>query len=82
MFPAEQMSPAVLKAWSAVLPPGTGVIPVGGVTPQTAADWLAAGAAGVALGSAIFSPSRRPSLVTDALIGCSRLLAVAKEVAR
>jgi 2-dehydro-3-deoxyphosphogalactonate aldolase len=75
MFPAEQMSPAVLKAWRAVLPPGTGLIPVGGVTPDTAADWLAAGAAGVALGSAIFSPSRRPSLAADALIGCSRLLA-------
>ncbi len=82
MFPAEQMSPAVLKAWSAVLPPGTGLVPVGGVTPDTAADWLIAGAAGVALGSAIFSPSRRPSLAADALVGCSRLLAAAKKTAR
>ena len=49
MFPAEQMSPAVLKAWRAVLPPGTGLILVGGVTPDTAVDWLAAGAVGVAL---------------------------------
>jgi 2-dehydro-3-deoxyphosphogalactonate aldolase len=82
MFPAEQMSPAVLKAWRAVLPPGTGLIPVGGVTPDTAADWLAAGAAGVAIGSAIYSSSREPRLASDALIGCSRLLAVAKEAAR
>jgi 2-dehydro-3-deoxyphosphogalactonate aldolase len=75
MFPAEQMSPAVLKAWRAVLPPGTGLVPVGGITPDNAAGWLAAGAVGVALGSAIFNPSRRPSLAADALIGCSRLLA-------
>jgi 2-dehydro-3-deoxyphosphogalactonate aldolase len=78
MFPAEQMSPAVLKAWRAVLPPGTGLIPVGGVTPGTGADWLAAGAAGIALGSAIFNPSRRPSLSAEALAGCSRLLAGAR----
>jgi 2-dehydro-3-deoxyphosphogalactonate aldolase len=74
MFPAEQMSPAVLKAWRAVLPPGTALIPVGGVTPETATDWLAAGAAGVALGSAIYSSSREPAVATEALIGCSRLL--------
>jgi len=78
MFPAEQMSPAVLKAWRAVLPPGTGLVPVGGVTPDTAADWLAAGAAGVALGSSIFSPSRRPSLAAAALEGCSRMLVRAR----
>jgi 2-dehydro-3-deoxyphosphogalactonate aldolase len=75
MFPAEQMSPAVLKAWRAVLPPGTALIPVGGVTPETAPSWLDAGAAGVALGSALYSPSRQPRLAADALVGCSRLIA-------
>ena len=71
MFPAEQMSPAVLKAWRAVLPPGTALIPVGGVTPETAPAWLAAGAAGVALGSALYSPSRQPRLAAAALAGCA-----------
>ncbi|HEX3218222.1 MAG TPA: 2-dehydro-3-deoxy-6-phosphogalactonate aldolase [Aestuariivirgaceae bacterium] len=75
MVPAEQMSPAVLKAWRAVLPPGTALIPVGGVTPETAPSWLDAGAAGVALGSALYSPSRQPRLAADALVGCSRLIA-------
>lgn len=75
MFPAEQMSPAVLKAWRAVLPPGTALIPVGGVTPETAPAWLAAGAAGVALGSALYSPSRHPRLAAAALAGCASLLA-------
>ena len=75
MFPAEQMSPAVLKAWRAVLPPGTALIPVGGVTPETAPAWLDAGAAGVALGSALYSPSRQPRLAAAALAGCARLLA-------
>jgi 2-dehydro-3-deoxyphosphogalactonate aldolase len=75
MFPAEQMSPTVLKAWRAVLPPGTALVPVGGVTPETASAWLDAGAAGVALGSALYNPSRQPRLAADALVGCSRLLA-------
>src|SRR5262245_36425218 len=75
MFPAEQMSPAVLKAWRAVLPPGTPLIPVGGVSPDTAPAWLDAGAAGVAMGSALYSPSRQPRLAADVLIACSRLLA-------
>jgi hypothetical protein len=34
MFPAEQLSPAVLKAWRAVLPRGTLVFPVGGIRPD------------------------------------------------
>jgi 2-dehydro-3-deoxyphosphogalactonate aldolase len=75
MFPAEQMSPVVLKAWRAVLPSGTELVPVGGITPETAPAWLAAGAAGVALGSALYNPSRQPRLAADALVGCSRLLA-------
>ena len=30
-FPAEAIPPAVLKAWLAVLPPGTRIVPVGGI---------------------------------------------------
>lgn len=56
LFPAEASSPAVLGAMRAVLPPGTRVLPVGGVTPEAMAPWRAAGAAGFGLGSALYKP--------------------------
>jgi 2-dehydro-3-deoxyphosphogalactonate aldolase len=56
LFPAEAASPAVVKAMLAVLPKGTRVLPVGGVSPDTMAPWQAAGAAGFGLGSALYKP--------------------------
>jgi 2-dehydro-3-deoxyphosphogalactonate aldolase len=56
LFPAETLGPATLKAWRAVLPRDTPLVPVGGVTPENVAAWRAAGAAGLGLGSAIYSP--------------------------
>ncbi|SOB78824.1 2-keto-3-deoxy-phosphogalactonate aldolase [Sphingomonas guangdongensis] len=56
LFPAEASSPAVLRAMRAVLPPGTRVLPVGGITPDAMAPWRAAGAAGFGLGSALYRP--------------------------
>lgn len=58
LFPAEQTSPAVLKAWRSVLPPDTAVLPVGGVTPDGMAAWIACGAAGFGIGSALYKPGR------------------------
>lgn len=55
LFPAEAASPAVLKAMRAVLPRTTRMLPVGGITPDTLAPWLAAGAAGFGLGSALYA---------------------------
>lgn len=57
MFPAEAMPPAVVKAWRAVFPPETLLIPVGGITPGKLPDYLAAGANGLGLGSALFAPT-------------------------
>jgi 2-dehydro-3-deoxyphosphogalactonate aldolase len=56
LFPAEVLPPVVLKAWLAVLPKGTRVYPVGGITPDTMAAYRAAGAAGFGLGSALYRP--------------------------
>jgi 2-dehydro-3-deoxyphosphogalactonate aldolase len=56
LFPAEALGPATLKAWRAVLPPATAILPVGGVTPESVATWRAAGAAGFGLGSALYRP--------------------------
>jgi 2-dehydro-3-deoxyphosphogalactonate aldolase len=56
LFPAEGANPAVLKAMRAVLPVGTRVLPVGGITPASMTPWLDAGAAGFGIGSALYSP--------------------------
>lgn len=56
LFPAEGASPAVLKAMGAVVPAGTRLLPVGGIAPDNMDPWLAAGAAGFGLGSALYRP--------------------------
>ena len=56
LFPAEQMGPAVIKAWLAVLPAGTLLLPVGGITPDNMQVFTDAGAKGFGLGSGLFKP--------------------------
>jgi len=56
LFPAEQLPPPVLKAWSSVLPKGTALLPVGGITPDNMGAYRKAGAAGFGIGSALYSP--------------------------
>ncbi|OBU67929.1 2-dehydro-3-deoxy-6-phosphogalactonate aldolase [Stenotrophomonas maltophilia] len=56
LFPAEQLPPPVLKAWSSVLPAGTPLLPVGGITPERMAAYRHAGAAGFGIGSALYAP--------------------------
>ena len=56
MFPAEQMGPAVVKAWLAVLPAGTVLVPVGGITPDNMTPFVEAGVKGFGLGSGLFKP--------------------------
>ncbi len=56
LFPAEAGSPAMLRALLAVLPPGTMLLPVGGIDAGNIPAWRAAGAAGFGIGSAIFKP--------------------------
>ena len=56
VFPAEQVGIGAMKAWLAVLPPGTALLPVGGMTPDNMVPYLRAGAAGFGLGSALYSP--------------------------
>lgn len=63
LFPAEQASPAVLKAWRAVLPKDLAVLPVGGIAPDNMGPWLAAGANGFGIGSSLYAPGRPASEV-------------------
>lgn len=54
LFPAELLSPAVLRAMRSVFPAETRLLPVGGITPHTMAEYVAAGATGFGLGSALY----------------------------
>jgi len=56
MFPAEQLGPAVLKAWRAVMRPPIALVPVGGITPDNLSSYAQAGASGFGLGSALYKP--------------------------
>lgn len=56
LFPAELVTPTVLKAMRAVLPPALRLLPVGGITPDSMAAYRKAGAAGFGLGSALYAP--------------------------
>ena len=65
LFPAELASPAVVKALLAVLPKGTPLMPVGGITPHNMSDWRAAGAAGFGIGSALYKPGKDAAAVRE-----------------
>jgi 2-dehydro-3-deoxyphosphogalactonate aldolase len=56
LFPAELLAPRVLRAMRSVFPPETRFLPVGGITPAAMEEWVAAGAAGFGLGSALYRP--------------------------
>jgi len=56
LFPAELITPTIMKAMRAVLPAETRLLPVGGVTPDNMGPFRAAGAAGFGLGSALYAP--------------------------
>ncbi|QXH53737.1 2-dehydro-3-deoxy-6-phosphogalactonate aldolase [Pseudomonas fakonensis] len=63
LFPAEQIGPAVVRAWLAVLPAGTVLAPVGGVTPGNMQGFVEAGVKGFGLGSGLFKPGMTPGQV-------------------
>ena len=73
LFPAEAASPAVLRALRAVLPPGTAVLPVGGMDAASIPGWRDAGAAGFGIGSALYRPGDTP----EAVAGRARALLAA-----
>ncbi|MBO9644445.1 MAG: 2-dehydro-3-deoxy-6-phosphogalactonate aldolase [Pseudacidovorax sp.] len=66
LFPAEMASPAAVKALKAVLPRGTPLLPVGGITPEGMAAWHAAGADGFGIGSALYKPGKAAAAVGEA----------------
>ncbi|MBC7611015.1 MAG: 2-dehydro-3-deoxy-6-phosphogalactonate aldolase [Polaromonas sp.] len=65
LFPGEMVTPAVLKALRAVLPAGTLVFPVGGITVGNIQTYMAAGANGFGIGSALYKPGTSAAQVAD-----------------
>lgn len=63
LFPAELVSPAVVKAMRAVLPASVRLLPVGGITPASMAAYRAEGADGFGLGGALYRPGQNAAEV-------------------
>lgn len=77
IFPAALMGPAGLSALRAVLPAGTRVYAVGGAGANDFAAWLAAGADGFGLGSALY----KPGLGADEVAARARAIVAAYDAA-
>lgn len=65
LFPGEMVTPAVVKALRAVLPGDTLVFPVGGITADNMQAYLAAGANGFGIGSALYKPGTSAAAVSQ-----------------
>jgi len=78
LFPAEVLGPLMLKALRSVLPKSAIIIPVGGVDTEQIAPWMAAGALGLGIGSAIYKPGddarivERKALALMEVVGAHR----------
>lgn len=58
LFPAEMISPSVVKALRAVLPASVPLLPVGGIGPDNMGAYKKAGASGFGIGSSLYKPGQ------------------------
>jgi 2-dehydro-3-deoxyphosphogalactonate aldolase len=65
LFPAEMISPAVVKSMRAVLPGHVRLVPVGGIGTHNMADYRKSGASGFGIGSALFAPGKSAQAVGE-----------------
>ncbi len=76
LFPAELVSPVVVKAMRAVLPANTSLFPVGGISPSNMTTYLEAGATGFGIGSALYKPGKSVDAIgtaAQAFVGALKL---------
>jgi 2-dehydro-3-deoxyphosphogalactonate aldolase len=78
LFPAEMVGHGGLKALKSVLPAGTDFWPVGGVTPESMAAWVKAGATGFGIGSQLYAPG---TAAADVLLRARTYVAAWSEIA-
>jgi len=65
LFPAEMISPAVVKSMRAVLPGHVRLVPVGGIGTHNMADYRKSGASGFGIGSALYAPGKSVQAVGE-----------------
>jgi len=78
LFPAEMLPPTIVKAWRAVFPAEIPLLPVGGISPDNMAPYVAAGASGFGIGSALYKPAiaaKELATRADAFIAAWRAIA-------
>ncbi|MBJ3777384.1 2-dehydro-3-deoxy-6-phosphogalactonate aldolase [Acuticoccus mangrovi] len=78
LFPGDGMSPKVVKALRAVLPKETILIVTGGVDAGNIGEWIAGGANGVGIGSALYKPGKS---VAEVAADAQRFAEAAKALA-
>ena len=65
LFPAEMISPAVVKSMRAVLPGNIRLVPVGSIGTHNMADYRKSGASGFGIGSALYAPGKSANAVSE-----------------
>ena len=58
VFPAEMLSPTIIKSWRSVLPTSSIILPVGGISTDNMRDYWQAGANGFGIGSSLFQSGK------------------------
>jgi 2-dehydro-3-deoxyphosphogalactonate aldolase len=66
LVPAALITPSVVKAFRALLPPSIPLLVAGGVTLELVGDYREAGASGFAIGAALYRPGDTPAAVAVA----------------
>ncbi|MDN5568612.1 MAG: 2-dehydro-3-deoxy-6-phosphogalactonate aldolase [Paracoccus sp. (in: a-proteobacteria)] len=65
LFPGELIGPKGLRAMRAILPAGTEMWAVGGVSADNMGEWCQAGAAGFGIGSSLYKPGDDAAAVAE-----------------
>lgn len=66
LFPAEMITPPVVKALRSILPADTQLLPVGGISPDNMAPYIEAGANGFGIGGQLYKPGIEPAALKRA----------------